>query len=128
MKKVNLQVLIILFFVSIFSNVLFAQTSFNEGVLPEISQLTPPDDGTKQKNQKDEFKIYAGINFNNLNISSETYEPTMGIGWALGASYKRGKFFYWELGALYNNPVYNLTDATIPKDSSSKRRRNYSFT
>ena len=37
----------------------------------------------------------------------------------LGATYKRGKFFYWELGAQYNNPVYNLNDATIPKDLSS---------
>jgi hypothetical protein len=42
----------------------------------------------------------------------------MGIGWLVGASYKRGKFFYWELGARYNNPVYNLDDATIPFDSA----------
>jgi len=122
MKKSNLYAIIILFFVSTFSNVLFAQTSFNEGILPESYQLSPQDDEAKQKKdkkRKDEFKVFAGINFSNLNISSEQYEPTMGIGWALGASYKRGKFFYWELGALYNNPVYNLTDATIPKDSSS---------
>ena len=122
MKKSYLFALIFLFFVSTFSNVLFAQTSFNEGILPETYQLSPQDDEVKQKKdkkRKDEFKVFAGINFNNLNISSEQYEPTMGIGWALGASYKRGKFFYWELGALYNNPVYNLTDATIPKDSSS---------
>ena len=122
MKKSNLYALIFLFFVSTFSNVLFAQTSFNEGILPEIYQLSPQDDEVKQKKdkkRKDEFKAFAGINFNNLNISSEQYEPTMGIGWALGASYKRGKFFYWELGALYNNPVYNLTDATISNDSSS---------
>ena len=122
MKKVNLHALILLFFVSIFSNVLFAQISFNEGVLPEINQLAPQDDVTEQKKdkkRKDEFKVYAGINFNSLNISSQTYEPTMGIGWAFGASYKRGKFFYWELGALYNNPVYNLTDATLPTDSTS---------
>jgi len=122
MKKSYLYAIIILFFVSTFSNVLFAQTSFNEGILPESYQLSLQDDEAKQKKdkkRKDEFKVFAGINFSNLNISSEQYEPTMGIGWALGASYKRGKFFYWELGALYNNPVYNLTDATIPKDSSS---------
>ena len=122
MKKSNLYALILVFFVSTFSNGLFAQASFNEGILPEIYQLSPQDDEVKQKKdkkRKDEFKVFAGINFNNLNISSEYYEPQMGVGWALGASYKRGKFFYWELGALYNNPVYNLTDATIPKDSSS---------
>ena len=122
MKKSNLYAFIFLFFVSTFSNVLFAQISYNEGILPEINQLSPQDDEIKQKKdkkRKDEFKVFAGINFNNLNISSDHFEPKMGIGWALGASYKRGKFFYWELGAVYNNAVYNLTDATIPKDSSS---------
>ena len=121
MKKENLKPFILLLFVSMLSSIMLGQTSVRSDMLPNY-HFTPQDDVTKQKKdkkRKDEFKVYAGINFNNLNISSEQYEPTMGIGWALGASYKRGKFFYWELGALYNNPVYNLTDATIPKDSSS---------
>lgn len=67
MKKVNLHALILLFSSSIFSNVLYAQNTSNEGVPPENNQLTPENDGTKQKKdkkRKDEFKIYAGVNFN----------------------------------------------------------------
>jgi hypothetical protein len=31
----------------------------------------------------------------------------------VGASYKRGRFFYWGIGATYNNSVYNLMDTTL---------------
>ena len=113
MKKNYLNALILLLFVSTFSNVLYAQTSFNEEVLPTTYQDSVQNNESNQKKdkmRKDEFKVFAGVNFNNLDISSEIYEPTMAVGWSLGASYKRGKFFYWELGAMYNNPVYNLTD------------------
>ena len=113
MKKNYLNALILLLFVSTFSNVLYAQTSFNKEVLPTTYQDSVQNNESNQKKdkkRKDEFKVFAGVNFNNLDISSEIYEPTMAVGWSLGASYKRGKFFYWELGAMYNNPVYNLTD------------------
>jgi hypothetical protein len=36
------------------------------------------------------------------------------VGWLLGASYKRGKFFYWEVGAKYSNPVYNIDNTLLP--------------
>jgi hypothetical protein len=122
MIKKNPQKLMLLLIISMISGLMFAQTSSMNDMVPIIKELTPKDDNTQQKKdkkQKDEFKVFAGVNFNNLNVSSEQYKSTMAVGWALGASYKRGKFFYWELGALYNNPVYNLTDATIPADSSS---------
>ena len=100
------------------SNVFFAQTDSTQVVQDDIK--TTEEQQTKEKKEKkkkDEFKVFAGANFNNLNISSETYEPTIAAGWSLGASYKRGKFFYWELGAMYNNPVYNLSDQTLPASS-----------
>lgn len=84
-----------------------------------VDQQEPVKKEKKEKKRKDEFKIYAGVNFNNLSVSSETYKSSTGIGWMLGFDYKRGKFFYWQVGARYNNAVYNLVDQSKPADSSS---------
>ncbi len=67
----------------------------------------------KDKQKKDNFKVFGGANFNLLSMDSELLKPSMATGWLLGASYKRGKFFYWELGATYNNSVYNLLDTAL---------------
>lgn len=67
----------------------------------------------KDKKRKDEFKVFVGINFNKLTMDSKLLQPTLAAGWLLGASYKRGKFFYWGIGATYNNSVYNLMDTTL---------------
>ena len=72
----------------------------------------------QKKKRKDEFKVFAGANFNRLSVDSKKYESTLAVGYLLGASYKRGKFFYWEIGARLNNQVYNLNDLTKPPDSS----------
>lgn len=120
MKKNYLNALILLLFVSTFSNVLYGQTSFNKEVLPATYQDSLQNNESNQKKdtkRKDEFKVFAGVNANNLNISSKILDPTNAVGWSLGASYKRGKFFYWELGAMYNNPVYNLIDPSKPISS-----------
>jgi hypothetical protein len=98
------------------------QTSTTRNSIADLNHSVISEEGEgkkKEKKRKDEFKVYAGINFNQLNLSAQKYETTMGIGWLLGASYKRGRFFYWELGARFANPVYNLDDATIPSDSAS---------
>lgn len=73
----------------------------------------------KDKKKKDEFKIYAGINFNSLLVSSDAYSSTIAPGWMIGFDYKRGKFFYWQVGARYNNPVYDLIDNSVSSDSSN---------
>lgn len=85
----------------------------------DSTQVDQPEKTKKEKKRKDEFKIYGGVNFNHLVVSSDRYKSTMAIGWMLGGSYKRGKFFYWEIGARYNNAVYNLDDLEMPADSSS---------
>ena len=113
---------ILLLFVLMLSSIIFGQTSVRSEVLPNVNHLAPQDEVAKQKKdkkRKDEFKVYAGVNFNNLNISSEKFNTTTGVGWLLGATHKRGKFFYWEIGARFNNPVYNLDDASKPVDSTS---------
>jgi hypothetical protein len=70
--------------------------------------------GDKKKKKANGFIIYGAATFNQMNMSSSSYESIMVPGWALGAAYKRGKFFYWQLGARYNSAVYevHLTGAT----------------
>ena len=98
-----------------------SQTLNFDNPLNELNVISLPDDGQKQKKEKrkDEFKVYAGVSVNQLNLSHQKYKTTINAGWLLGASYKRGRFFYWELGARYSNPLYNLEDTTIPADSSN---------
>lgn len=103
--------------VFMFSNILIAQSD-----TLQTTQAEPEKKEKKQKKdkkRKDEFKVYVGANFNQLNIANDRYYSNMGVGWDLGFSYKRGKFFYWEIGARYNNPVYFLKDNQVSPDSSS---------
>lgn len=90
--------------------------SYGEGIIPQDETSKKE---KKDKKRKDEFKVYAGVNFNSLLVDENTYTSALTPGWMIGGSYKRGKFFYWEVGVRYNNPVYDLRDATIPTDSSN---------
>jgi hypothetical protein len=62
----------------------------------------------EDKKRKDEFIPYVGVNFNNLMVSDEIYESQMGVGYHIGFDYKRGKFFYWQVGARFNGARYSL--------------------
>jgi hypothetical protein len=110
--------LLTLFFIF---NTAFAQ--HNTILIPSIDSVlyqdTEHSKEKKVKHRKDEFKVYAGINFNQLNIVNDRYHSNLGIGWDFGFNYKRGKFFYWELGVRYNNPVYVIKDNMIPAGSAS---------
>jgi hypothetical protein len=75
------------------------------------------EEGKKEKKRKDEFIAYVGANFNQLSVSSDMYESTMKAGYHLGFDYKRGKFFYWQVGLRFNNAVYGLK--TIPGSGDS---------
>ena len=112
-------ILVVLFL----SNISFAQTDSAQVVqtdpMPVEEQQVKEKNQKKDRKRRDEFKAFAGVNLNQLSIDSERYKSTLAAGYLLGVSYKRGRFFYWEIGARYNNPVYNLDDVTIPSDSSS---------
>lgn len=56
----------------------------------------------KEKKARSSFKVSAGVNFNDLIDSAAELESSMGAGYNLGVSYKRGRFLYWEIGARYN--------------------------
>jgi hypothetical protein len=75
------------------------------------------DEGKKDKKRKDEFIIYVGANFNKLSVSSDVYESKMKAGYQLGFDYKRGKFFYWQVGLRFNNAVYGLKTIQLPPDT-----------
>ena len=40
------------------------------------------------------------------------------LGYHLGFNYKRGKFFYWQVGARFNNAVYKLEELGTIADSA----------
>lgn len=114
--------LVIVVLITLGSSIMFAQTSATEFTMPEISNYNSPAKAKKEKKdkkRKDEFKVFVGANFNQLNIANNRYYSNLGVGWDFGFAYKRGKFFYWEIGARYNNPVYVLKDNQVPVDSTS---------
>ena len=115
--------LLFIILIAFMANTLTAQMSFRQITLPGFSALgQEKEDAKKQKKdrkRKDEFKIYIGANFDQLNIANERYYSNLGIGWDFGFSYKRGRFFYWEIGGRYNNPIYFVKDLNVPPDSSS---------
>jgi hypothetical protein len=107
-----------LIFKSLFVGFAFVFTSFFNFIQAQVDTalVATPDaiaqeKGKKEKEKddgkrKDEFIPYVGVNFNQIS----DLETDMGIGYHLGFNYKRGKFFYWQVGARFNNAVYKITD------------------
>jgi len=83
------------------------------------STVEEPKKEKKESKRKDSFKIYAGGTVNDLNVSSDLYESSQQGGYMLGFSYKRGKFFYYELGARYNQYGYLLREVSNPENGRS---------
>lgn len=84
-------------------------------VAQQISKKEKKDNGKR----KDEFIVYAGVSYSQLGLSSNTYDSESELGYQLGFSYRRGKFFYWQAGGLFNNSVYGFTDMSTTVDSTS---------
>ena len=78
--------------------------------IPEIEKVK------KEKKKKDEFKVLAGVTINSMSVSSDQYDSSGGIRYIIWAKYKRGRFFYWELGARYNAASYSLIDSSTEDD------------
>lgn len=74
----------------------------------------------KERKARSSFKISAGVNFNGLNIDTETETTSdLTIGYNLGVSYKRGRFFYYEIGVRLNSRPYDFTNAFDSSDTFS---------
>jgi hypothetical protein len=114
----GLAICLVILIASIF-NIAKAQVDTAQVAKPDASvQEKGKDEKNKgDKKRKDEFIPYVGVNFNQLGVSSdEIYESELGIGYHLGFDYKRGKFFYWQVGLRFNNAVYKLKPVEHPLD------------
>jgi hypothetical protein len=90
-----------------------AQVDTTQLVQPDTTiQEKGKEDKKEDKKRKDEFIPYVGVNVNNIS----DLESNTGIGYHIGFNYKRGKFFYWQVGARFNNAAYKLTDALDSTD------------
>lgn len=72
----------------------------------------------EKKTKKDKFIIYGGANFNTMGVTSSQIESTTGVGYHLGFAYKRGNFFYWQVGARYNSAAFNFVKTSTNADTS----------
>lgn len=124
-KPMNLKPLMLVLIVMFVSNVIIAQTDSTQ-VTQQNNKPTKETKEKKDKKRRDEFKVFAGLNLNNISFDAENYEPTISPGFILGGSYKRGRFFYWEIGARYNNATYNLKDYNNSADTSGTFDRIFS--
>lgn len=105
----SLAICLVVMFVSV-GNFVNAQVDTTQLAQPDTTiQEKGKEDKKDDKKRKDEFIPYVGVNFNRM-TSSGQYESSTGIGYHLGFNYKRGKFFYWQVGARFNNAVFDLTN------------------
>jgi len=106
-----------IFMVFFMSNILIAQ----EEVQQDSISTEKPAKEKKERKAKSSFKVYAGASLNSLNVPTDIYESGSRAGYMLGASYKRGRFFYYEIGARYNYREYGLTSSSsAPSPASSE--------
>lgn len=107
-----------LFFVLILfliSNVVMAQA---DSLQVAQADTTNKDKKKDKKKRKNSFIVYAGLSLNNLSEASTKYESKISPGFFFGASYKQGRFFYWQIGARYNHSIYSLKNSTIEVDTT----------
>jgi len=103
----------------LFSGVALAQVDTVQVAQPDTTiQEKGKKEKKEDKKRKDEFIPYVGVNFNHLAVSDDI-ESSIGIGYHIGFDYKRGKFFYWQVGVRFNNAVYDLTNALDSTDNVS---------
>lgn len=111
MKMYKVLAICLVIVISSLCNFAKAQVDTTVVAKPDTTIKEKGKDGKKEdKKRKDEFIVYIGPNFNQLAVSSSEYGANMKAGYHFGFDYKRGKFFYWQVGARFNNAVYELDD------------------
>lgn len=115
LSKSPIKKLVLVIFVFIFSNSLFAQfenqnfafNNENETLITTSSEVNTTTPLIQDKKGKSSFKIFAGATFNSLNADTN-FDPDTKTGYMFGASFKKGRFFYYEIGARYNNSSFGF--------------------
>lgn len=82
----------------------------------QVAEIEPKEKKTKRK---DEFIIYGGANIGSLQVSANEYDSSAKVGYNLGFAYRRGQFFYWQLGAEYSNALYEFQNLSGTSDLES---------
>ncbi|MCZ4410361.1 outer membrane beta-barrel protein [Cryomorphaceae bacterium 1068] len=82
--------------------------------------------GTKRASS--DFKIYGGLSVSTIILSGSDAEAAFSSGYALGASYRKGKYSYWEIGANYNGSVVGFEDALRTDKTLEFRQLNFPVT
>ena len=91
-----------------FSNIVLSQTDSTVTPVPAKTENTSDTTKPEKKKKSKVFIAYAGATFNHLSMASTNYETGATPGWSLGVAFKKGNFFYWQVGARYDNAVYEL--------------------
>lgn len=71
-----------------------------------------------KKEKKDKFMIYGGGNINYIDVTTNQFKSDPALGYHLGIAYKRGNFFYWQVGARFNSAAFNFLKTTTGADTS----------
>jgi hypothetical protein len=101
-------------FFMLMGNMLVAQVDTTQPVKMDTAAQAQQE----KKKKKDQFIIYGGANANNLTVTDPKFDAQSGVGYHLGVAYKRGSFFYWQVGARYNAAVHNLVSTSTAADTS----------
>lgn len=96
-----------------------AQTEETQGAKTDTTVQETTGKDKKKNRRKDEFIVFVGANLNQLSVSSTQFEQKPNIGYHLGGAYKRGKFFYWQVGARFNYAQYKLNPVNTSSDSAN---------
>ena len=85
-------------------------------------------DNKKVKRRVSDFKVYGGLSVSSILLSDSEAESAYSAGYALGASYRRGKYFYWEIGANFNGSVVGFENVLQSEKTLQFRQFNFPVT
>ena len=124
MKKHYILLILSIFIVQI----TWAQIDSLQANTPVVQEPEIQDDNKKVKKRVSDFKVYGGLSVSSILLSGSEAEPAYSAGYALGASYKRGKYFYWEIGANFNGSVVGFENVLDSEKTLEFRQLNFPVT
>jgi len=121
MKKHYILLILSIFIVQIS----WAQIDSLQTNTPVVQEPETQDDNKKVKKRVSDFKVFGGLSVSSILLTGSEAEPAYAAGYALGASYKRGKYFYWEIGANFNGSVVGFEDVLDSEKTLEFRQLNF---
>jgi hypothetical protein len=94
MKKHYILLILSIFLVQI----TWAQVDSLQTDTPVVQVPAIQDNNKEVKKRVSDFKVHGGLSVSSILLSGGEAESAYAAGYVLGASYRRGKNFYWELG------------------------------